>query len=223
VSRHALVLADGRVGSRTDLDRAWPGWSDDVDVVVAADGGARHARPLGIRIDRWVGDGDSIEPAELERLREAGVSIDRASPDKDETDAELAVGAAVATGASRVTILGALAGERLDHELGNIWLLAHPSLAGRDARLVDAGTRIRLIGPGRTRLGGRIGDLVSLLPLGDQATGVVTDGLRYPLRDEPLLVGPSRGLSNVRIADEAAVSIRTGRLLVVETPARLSE
>jgi thiamine pyrophosphokinase len=218
---HALILADGTVEPAADLDRAWPGWSDGVDLVIAADGGARHGVQLGRRIDLWVGDGDSIAPAELDRLAAAGVRIERAATDKDETDAELAVLAAIRAGPTRITVLGALGGERLDHELGNVWLLAHPGLRGRDVRLLGAATRIRLAGPGGMDLAGRVGDLVSLLPFGGDVLGVTTEGLRYPLRDEPLRIGPSRGLSNVRTSAQAGVTIGEGRLLVVETPARL--
>jgi thiamine pyrophosphokinase len=141
--------------------------------------------------------------------------------DKDETDAELAVRAAAAAGAWRITILGALGGERIDHELGNLWLLAMPALEGIAAFLLDPAARIRLAGPGRIALGGRVGDLVSLLPFGGDVEGITTRGLRYPLRDEPLVAGPARGLSNVREATDAAVDVRTGRILVIETPARL--
>ena len=219
--RHALVLADGTVEPAGDLDAAWPGWSDGIDLVIAADGGARHALALRRRIDRWVGDGDSIAPADLERLAADGVRIDHAPVDKDETDAELALLAAIEADAGRITILGALGGTRLDHELGNVWLLAHPALAGREVCLLGAGSRVRLAGPGRTDLAGAVGDLVSLLPFGGDAGGITTTGLRYPLRDEPLLNGPSRGLSNVREAADARLTLRTGRLLIVETPARL--
>jgi thiamine pyrophosphokinase len=221
-AEHVLVLADGPVEPVAELDRAWPGWSEGIDLVIAADGGARHAQALGRRIDRWVGDGDSIDPGELRRLEAAGVPIERASTDKDETDAEMALYAAVGAEPGRVTILGALGGERLDHELGNIWLLAHPVLEGRRACLLGARTRITLAAPGRTELPGRVGDLVSLLPFGGDAEGITTDGMRYPLRGEGLLSGPSRGLSNVRDDPAAAITIRSGRLLVVETPARLS-
>ena len=220
-AHHALVLADGPVDAVADLDWAWPGWSDGIDLVVAADGGARHAAALGRRIDRWVGDGDSIDPAELARLVASGVPVERAPTDKDETDAEMALFAAVGAEPERVTILGALGGDRLDHELGNIWLLAHPALADRQAFLMSARTRIRLARPGRTELAGRVGDLVSLLPFEGDAVGITTEGLRYPLRREGLLSGPSRGLSNVRTAPTATVSIEAGRLLVVETPATL--
>jgi thiamine pyrophosphokinase len=220
-AQHALVLADGAVEPAAEIDRSWPGWSAGVDLVIAADGGARHAAGLSVRVDRWVGDGDSIDDADLAQLAEAGVVIDRAAVDKDETDAELALLAAVAAGVERITIVGALGGERLDHELGNVWLLAHPSLDGRDGRLVGGRTRIRLLNRGRTELNGRSGDGVSLLPFGGDVAGITTDGLRYPLRDEPLVIGRSRGLSNERTQASAAVEFRAGRLLVVETPARL--
>jgi thiamine pyrophosphokinase len=218
---HALVLADGTVPPAASLDRVWPGWSDGVDLVIAADGGARHAAILGRPIDLWVGDGDSLGADELAALAASGVPIHRSPVDKDESDTELALVAAVERGARSITVLGALGGERVDHELANVWLLGHRDLAGLDVRLVDASVRIRLAGPGRVDIGGRIGDLVSLLPYGGDAGALSTSGLRYPLRDETLSSGPSRGLSNVRTAGDASVVIGTGRILVVETPATL--
>jgi thiamine pyrophosphokinase len=220
---HALVLADGSVPPAADLDDLWPGWSDGLDLVIAADGGARHAAAVGRRIDLWVGDGDSIGEDELAALAREGVPIRRSPIDKDESDTELAILAALEAGAHRVTILGALGGERVDHGLANVWLLGHPRLPDSDVRLVDAAARIRLVGPGRADLGGRIGDLVSLLPFGGDAGGLTTNGLRYPLRDESLASGPSRGLSNVRVANDAFLIVGSGRILVVETPATLSK
>ena len=221
-SLHALVLGDGDGPDRADLDAAWPGWDRDVRLVVAADGGARLADRLGLRIDQWVGDGDSLDPASIERLRQAGIPVDLVSPAKDESDLELAVGRAVAAGATEVTVLGALGGPRLDHTLANVALLAHPALAGRGARLLDGATRVSLLtGPATAALEGRSGDLVSLLPVSGEAAGITTEGLEYPLRDEPLRVGPARGLSNVRLGPTATVSLRSGRLLVVEVPATL--
>lgn len=218
---HVLVIADGAVPAAATLERVWPGWSSGIDLVIAADGGARHAERLGRRIDRWVGDGDSLGEDGIRELDLLGVTIDRHPTDKDETDAELAVRAAAASGASRITIVGALGGARVDHALGNVWLLAMPELDGRDAVLLDEAARIRLGAPGPIDLSGRVGDLVSLLPFGGDVDGITTSGLRYPLRDEPLRAGPARGLSNVRDAADASIRVRSGRLLVIETPARL--
>jgi thiamine pyrophosphokinase len=224
----AIVLADGDGPDRAALDERWPEWSRDVGLVVAADGGARLGAPLELRIDRWVGDGDSLSSAEIEQLRVAGVPVELVSADKDESDAELAVVAAIRAGATDLTILGALGGPRLDHALANVALLAHPALAGRPARLLDGTTRVSLVtGPGEgarseaVAFHGPIGDVVSLLPLSTTVGGIITTGLRYPLRDEALTLGPARGLSNVRAGATATVSVRDGRLLVIESPATL--
>ncbi len=171
--------------------------------------------------DLVVGDADSLGPGGLADVRRAGIPVEVAAEAKDESDLELAVLAALRRGATQLTILGALGGPRFDHALANAWLLALPALAGRPAVLLDATCRVRLLdahqGPVGVALAGAPGDLVSLLPFGGDASGVTTDGLLYPLRDEPLRIGPARGLSNVRPAAEARVSLRSGRLLIVET------
>jgi thiamine pyrophosphokinase len=224
----ALILADGDVPPRSDLDGAWPGWDDRIEVVIAADGGARHAATLGVAIDLWVGDGDSIGEDALAALENAGVPLERSPQDKDESDTELAIRAALRLGHESVLILGALGG-RIDHALANIGLLAMPELAGKEVAILDGRSRTVLVrapgpdgAPVERRLPGRPGDLVSLLPLGPGVEGVTTSGLAYPLVDEPLPPGRARGLSNVRSTSDAAVIVRRGLLLVVESPARLS-
>jgi thiamine pyrophosphokinase len=218
---HVLIVGDGAVPTAAELDRAWPGWSDGIDLVVAADGGARHAAALGRRIDRWVGDGDSLGAAGLAELRAAGVPVELAPVDKDESDTELAIGVALDAAAARVTILGALGGARVDHSLANVWLLAHPGLEGRATCLLDAAARIRLLSTGGHDLGGRVGDVVSLFPFGGDAAGLTTQGLRFALADDRLRLGSTRGLSNVRDAAEASLTVGTGRVLVVEIAATL--
>jgi thiamine pyrophosphokinase len=224
----AVILADGDAPTREELDVAWPGWSRGVELVIAADGGARHAAGLGLTLDCWVGDGDSIGPDALAALAASGIEIRRVATAKDESDTELALTTAVERGAGEIVVLGAFGGARLDHALANVGLLAMPSLAGCDVALLDGRTRLRLIrAPGtdgsavRLDLPGRVGDLVSLVPFGEGVEGVTTDGLAYPLRDEPLPAGPARGLSNVRSDAAAGVTVRRGLLLVVESPATL--
>lgn len=224
---HAIVLADGAIPSRDQLDAAWPGWDAGASLVIAADGGARHARALGLELDRWVGDGDSIDPADLAALAATGVPIDRVEAEKDASDTELALIAAIDSGADEITILGGLGGVRTDHGLVNVLLLQHPALAALAARLYDErAARLSLLtvppgdgGPARVELAGHLDDLVTLVPLGGPAQGVTTQGLRYPLAGETLTPGTSRGLSNVRTASIASVSLQAGRLLVIETPA----
>jgi len=220
----ALILADGDAPTRAQMEAAWPGWDDAVDLVVAADGGARHSASLGVRVDLWVGDGDSLGEDGIAALAAAGVPIERSRPDKDETDVELAVFAAVARGAEDLVILGALGGDRIDHALANVALLASPGLVGRTAVLLDARSRISLLrgpladgSPARLALHGAAGSIVSLLPFGGDAEGVTTDGLAYSLAGETLPLGPARGVSNVIARRGASVSLRRGLLIVVES------
>jgi thiamine pyrophosphokinase len=207
-----------------------------VSLVIAADGGWDKAVSIGLRPDLLVGDGDSLPEARFAELAAAGVPIERAATDKDESDAELALLAALRRGASHVTVLGALGGQRFDHALANVGLLALPDAAAAEVYLLDATTRVRLMRadaagaadaageagakgaePTTCPLPGSVGDLVSLLPLGAAAVGVTTRGLKYPLNDETLPPGPARGLSNVRITAEAGVTLRRGSLLIIET------
>ncbi len=224
----ALVVADGDAPDRGALDAAWPGWAEDLDLVVAAGGGALGAARRGVAIDLVVGDGDSLGEVDLARLRRAGVEVRLAPVDKDETDTELALVEVARRGATSITIVGALGGPRVDHELANVALLAHPVLVGAHAVILDPRGRIALISapapdgsPVTRPVSGSPGGIVSLLPLDQDVIGVTTSGLRYPLRDEALPTGPARGLSNVRDGMEASVTVRSGRLLVVEAPATL--
>jgi len=212
----AVVVAGGDVDTR-DVDEL-----DGADLVVAADGGAAWLDGVGRRPDLLVGDLDSAAPELVERLAAAGTPIERHAVEKDATDAELALERAVEAGADRVVVLGALGGERLDHELANLMLLADPRWRGRlaDLRMVRGGTRVRALHSGdEMRIEAPAGATVTLLPVGGDATGVTTRGLRFGLRGEPLHFGRSRGLSNVVADLQASVSLEDGVLLVIESDA----
>ena len=215
---NALIVADGDMPDRADVDRLMaPGGAD---LVVAADGGALKAQALGLVPDVVVGDSDSLPAAAADELRAAGVPVIVHPSAKDESDTELAVREALTRGATTLTVIGAFGGARLEHTIANLLLLAMPELAGRDARLADGASVVRLLEPGAAlAIDGRQGDFVSLLPLAQRVEGVTTDGLEFPLRDEALTQGPARGLSNVMTSDSATVRLRAGRLLVVHTRA----
>lgn len=191
---------------------------DGADLVIAADGGAAWLERCGIRPDLLVGDLDSVAPTLVDQLAAAGVPVERHPAAKDATDAELAVQRAVAAGADEIVVLGALGGDRLDHQLANLLFLADPELAARDLRIVRGGIVARALHAGERRsLEGAPGSLVSLLPVGGDAVGVRTSGLRFPLDGEPLRLGRSRGLSNEVLQAPASVSLERGTLLIVET------
>jgi len=213
---HVVVIADG------DVDAAWLALLARPDaLVIAADGGAGKALAGGITPDIVVGDGDSLRADDRARLETLGVEIRDAHRDKDESDTELSLLAAVEARAERISILGALGGQRPEHTVANLLLLADPRFDGIDMEILSGVSRLTRIGgresPGAVHIEGKRGDYVSLLPLAGSVRGVHSDGLRFALRGEVLTVGPARGLSNEMLHERARVRSERGHLLVVHT------
>lgn len=214
----ALVVLDGDpLGSD-----AWlAGIAKHADVVIAADGGATRLGKAGRRPDLVVGDLDSLSPDARRDLERAGVAFEVHPDEKEETDAELALDAAVKRGADEIVVVGAFGGTRLDHMVGNLLLLAHEDFAAIDVAIVTERATFRaLLGPGTLELEGAPGDWVSLDPLSETARGVTTDGLRYPLRREDLVRGSTRGVSNELTERRGSVDLADGLLLVAVTTRR---
>lgn len=188
----------------------------EADMLIAADSGAATALHLGHVPAYIVGDFDSLDTQIVEQARARGSRIIAATVEKDETDTELAVQLAIEQGATQITLLGALGGERFDHTIANVLLLA-----GFDSvpiQIIDGPSTCWLLrGLGHTTIHGQTGDLLSLLPLTGDATGIHTRGLYYPLHGETLRFGKPRGVSNKLTGEQAEVSLESGILLVIHT------
>ncbi|MEA2675911.1 MAG: thiamine pyrophosphokinae [Chloroflexota bacterium] len=211
----ALIVADGDVPDRADVDRLLGGAPQ---LVIAADGGALKAEAIGYPAGVVVGDADSLDAAQVERLRTAGAEVVIHPAAKDESDTELALNEALTRGATRVVIVGAFGGGRLDHTLANILLVASEHLKGRDICLADGASTLRVMHDDELlQILGAPTDYVSLLPLTRHVSGVTTAGLRYALTGGMLEQGPARGLSNELTASSATIQIGQGRLAVIHT------
>lgn len=188
----------------------------DADLVIAADGGTVHLEKWGITPKLVVGDLDSLPDGARERVAAAGGRVEVHPREKDRSDTEIALDRAVGAGATEIVIVGALGGPRIDHAMANTLLLGRAGL-GVPVRIVRGPLTMRLLRGGqRLELGGAVAEVVTLLALGGDATGVTTGGLRYPLAGETLKVGSSRGVSNEIAAPPAWVSCDGGALLVIE-------
>jgi thiamine pyrophosphokinase len=181
--------------------------------VIAADGGVGHALALGLDVTLVVGDLDSAPPEAVAAAEVAGARVERHPEAKDETDLELALEAALALSPKRVLVLAGDGG-RIDHLLAALLLLGSPRWAGVEIDAEIGAAMVHVVRGERT-LEGRPGELLSLLPLGGAAEGVRTEGLVFPLADETLEPGSTRGVSNVFAADTARVSLGYGVLLAV--------
>lgn len=204
----AVIFANGTIGN-----------SDSVlsgkDLIIAADGGTHHCLSLSITPDVVIGDLDSLSADDIKGLQIASVEIIRYPAKKDQTDLELALKLAIDRGADEIVVFGAMGG-RWDMSIANILLLAEQNLSGATIRIIDGRHEIMLLQAGKEiTFHGKKGDILSLIPLGRDALGITLSGLEYPLKNDVLRFGSSRGISNVLIRNSATVFLKQGLLLCV--------
>ncbi len=213
MSDEIVVVVSGGEPPRAEAARLVPAGAP----VIAADGGLAHARALGLEVTTVVGDMDSVTKDTLNAAEEAGTRIVRHPAEKDATDLELALDAALELEPERVLVLAGDGG-RLDHLLATCLLLGSPRFAGMQLDAEIGAAHVHVV-HGEREIEGERGELLSLFALHGPAEGVRTEGLAYPLVDEMLDPGSTRGVSNVFVADIVRVTLERGVLLAIRLPA----
>jgi thiamine pyrophosphokinase len=203
-----IIFANGEL---PDIEKARALIKAD-DYIICADGGTRHALALGLKPNLIVGDLDSVTEVELKR---ADAKVIQYSRDKDKTDLELALMHALELKPASIMIVAAL-GNRLDQTLGNIALLSDGRLSKLDCRF-DDGAVEAFFCRGQSKVGGRRGEIVSLIPWNGEVKGIRTNGLRWQLSHETLYPNKTRGISNEMMSNVAEVEIESGLLLIIHT------
>lgn len=207
---HALIFANGELEL---LASGLPA----AQLLIAANGGSRHCRTLGLYPHVLVGDFDSLEPELQADLKANDVQLLAHPARKNKTDFELALLHAQQAGAAAVTVVGGL-GRRWDHSLANLLLAADARFASLPITFLHGPQRLFPIRQA-AQLDAPLGSRVSLIPLAGDALGVTTYGLEYPLHAERIPFGSSRGVSNVVADAGAKITLEGGLLLCVLTPA----
>ncbi len=183
------------------------------DLVIAADSGLHLANAVGWRVDRVVGDMDSVDASALDAARAGGAEIHVHPGDKDSTDLELALDEVVASSCSSVLVVGADAG-RLDHLFASLLSICSTRYAELSVR-AWLGTTLVIPVRSAATVTGPVGAAVSLLAVHGPATGVSTVGLRWPLDDAVLRPGTSLGVSNEFAVADAEVRVGDGCVAVI--------
>ncbi|OLP60181.1 thiamine diphosphokinase [Xaviernesmea oryzae] len=181
---------------------------------VAADGGMRHAPLLSTLPELWVGDFDSSADELIARYPQ--VHREPYPPAKNETDGEIATEAAIARGATRLVLAGALGGERSDHALLHLLLGLSLAERGIEAVLTSGEEEAYPLLPGTRALDLPKGSLFSILGF-TALDGLTISGARYPLEDFALPFGSSRTISNVA-EGPVHITLERGRAILLARP-----
>jgi len=211
----ALILVNGEL-YKTDVlrDRIR---ADKFDLVIGVDGGSRYAETFNVTLEAIIGDLDSV--SDIDRTITGNIALISCPAEKDETDLELALLYASEQGADEVVMVGVMGG-RMDMTISNILLITNASLSSCRIEVWHGEQTGWLIRPPGDDVSGQPGDTLSLIPLCGCASGVTTEGMKYPLHDAELTPGQARGISNLLEGQSAHVKLTEGLLLAIYTPGR---
>lgn len=187
--------------------------------VIAADSGIRHAGLLGLSPELWIGDFDSM-PAEVDP-RFASVPREVFPTDKDKTDGELAIAAALERGATSLVLAGAFGGPRADHAFLHLALALRLAEAGTDVLLTSGRQEGVPLLPGAASFDYADGTLFSVLAF-SELSGLTELGAKWPLSSVEVPFGSSLTLSN-EVRGALRISLGRGRALLLAHPHPASE
>jgi thiamine pyrophosphokinase len=208
---NALIISNGEISNYNYYKNIIL----DSNIIICADGGAKHAYKMNIIPNLIVGDFDSLDEDILNFYKEKGVKIEKYSPIKDKTDTQIATLKAIEMGTDNITYIGTL-GNRFDHLIANLSLLYYLLNRKIKGRIINEKNEIYLINE-YIELTGQKGDIVSLLPYSKDVHGIYTEGLYYPLSGQDMPLGIPYGISNIFTENKITIKIEDGFLLVIKS------
>ena len=176
--------------------------------IIAADGGFKALKNMGIEPDLIVGDFDSL------CFKPEGENVIFHKPEKDDTDTMLAIKEGLERGFDTFILYGCLGG-RLDHTIANLQALSF--IAKKDGRgfILGSGTVITAIKNNIFRFNEDESGIVSTFCLGSDAVGVYEKKLKYELNNSTLTSSVALGVSNEFIGESAEIYVENGVLTVM--------
>lgn len=175
------------------------------DKIICCDGGYSVCP---VEPDVILGDFDSLEkPVDIE------IPIVEHDTHKDASDGELAVYyAKEVLGADEIVLYG-VTGGRIDHVLCNLAIMRLASSLGMSVKAEDDGLDIYFAN-GDLDVPTQKGEIISILPYGENALVTNSKNLEYPLENLLLKTSDSRGLSNVSLGGRVHISVTLGSVFL---------
>lgn len=206
----AIIISSGNLN--LDILREL---KSDKDMIICADGGAKHLYESEIVPDMIVGDLDSLDEKFIKYYENLNVKFYRYSSEKDYTDTELAVEYAIEEGNTELILLGST-GTRLDHTLANIMLLYKLLNRNIKAKIVDENNEISIV-KDSINIEREANTYVSLLPIFGDCMGVSMSGFKYPTDNLNFELGSTMGISNEVSCKVGTIDIASGVSVVIKS------
>ena len=202
--RRCIIIGGARI-ENYDVHRQY---LQPDDFFICCDCGLDHCEKLNINPDLIIGDFDSHADPHL------AVETITLPHEKDDTDTVFAAKEAVKRGFDDFLLVG-VTGLRLDHTLGNLYILLWLDSLGKRARIIDDYSEMEIVSDKPAKVSCRY-PYFSLLNISGCAKGITVTGAKFPLKDAEITCDYQYGVSNEVLPDEEAViTIKEGKLLLI--------
>lgn len=186
---------------------------------IGVDRGVLYLLNRDIPVNAAFGDFDSVNEKELAEILQHSSTIKKFSPEKDETDMELALNWAVEKQPNTIRMFGATGG-RLDHTIANIQLLLKKILEKQQIHIeiIDNQNIVYVVKEGQYTLKREENyRYVSFFPYSTNIVGLTLEGFKYPLKDYTIPVSSTLCISNELISEYGTFSFTKGILMIVRS------
>lgn len=189
----------------------------EYDVLIGVDRGVEFLYRNHIKPNYIVGDFDSLSEEIVQFYQEdTDVCIRKFNPEKDFSDTEIAVHQAIELECEEMILLGAT-GNRIDHVLANIQVLAIPHKKGIHAEMIDENNRIYLIEHEAILEKSKMyGKYFSVFPLDRCIEKFSIIGAKYPLYNHRLCPYDSLCVSNQAKEEQVKITFSEGIVILIE-------
>ena len=178
------------------------------DFNIFCDCGLRHMNDLNIQPNLIVGDFDSYQNP---GLKCETIVLPR---EKDDTDTVFGVKEGIRRGYREFLLIGMI-GQRLDHSLGNLYILLKLDALGLKGMIADDYSEMEIISGKPAFVEDRF-PYFSLLNISGTARNIVIENAKYPLNGAEITCEYQFGISNEVIPGKCAkVTVGEGKLLLI--------
>ena len=180
----------------------------EADYIIAADGGYRYLKELGIHPDLVLGDFDSL----LEKpLHDNLIEL---PAEKDDTDMLYALKVGLQKGFRTFYLYGGMGG-RFEHTIANLQSLAFLSQNGAIGFLFGKDDVTTILNSPSVCFDSGADGYFSLFSFGEHCSGVCIRGLKYELEDASLSHTFPIGTSNEFMQKESEITIAHGMAILI--------
>ncbi|MDO4731138.1 MAG: thiamine diphosphokinase [Clostridia bacterium] len=179
------------------------------DFFIFCDSGLNHMSEIGAKPSLIVGDFDSCDNPGLD------IETIVLPCEKDDTDTMFAVKEAVNRGFDDFLLIG-VSGKRLDHTLGNLYILLYLDNLKKKAKILDDYSEMEIVSDSAVYINDSF-SYFSLINISGLAEGINIENAKYNLDNAKINCEYQYGISNEVFPGKIAkVSVNKGKLLLIK-------